>query len=64
MVRQVECSEPGCPPVETVIALLAEAAAPRQWKLPVPLEEVTHESLLKVLASDGYWQPAQWSCPD
>jgi hypothetical protein len=64
MVRQVECSEPDCPPIETVIALLTESQPPRQWKLPVSLDVLTREQVLEALAADGFWKPSEWSCPD
>jgi hypothetical protein len=37
-VQQLSCSEPGCPPVETVIAVLA--APPRRWIIHRPLAEI------------------------
>jgi hypothetical protein len=37
-VQQLSCAEPGCPPVETVIAVLA--APPRRWTIHRPLAEI------------------------
>lgn len=41
MVNELRCAEPGCPPVETVIALLRQGQAPRQVKVHKPVVEVT-----------------------
>jgi len=38
MVTELACSEPGCPPVETVVALLQAKQA--------PLQEKTHRAVL------------------
>lgn len=40
MLSELRCSEPGCPPVETVIAILS-AEEKRQFKVHKPLREVT-----------------------
>jgi hypothetical protein len=37
-VQQLSCAEPGCPPVETVIAVLA--APQRRWTIHRPLTEI------------------------
>jgi hypothetical protein len=37
-VQQLSCAEPGCPPVETVIAVLARP--PRRWTIHRPLAEI------------------------
>jgi hypothetical protein len=41
MVAQLECAEPGCPEVETVVAAFEPGRAPRQWKILKPISEVT-----------------------
>ena len=41
MVKQMECPEEGCPPVETIIAILCNHAGPKQWKLPKPMRRNT-----------------------
>jgi hypothetical protein len=41
MVTELRCSEEGCPPLETVIAVLDTPGSPRQFKLHKPLAEVT-----------------------
>jgi hypothetical protein len=39
MVTELRCSEPGCPPLETVIAILSDGGN-RQYKLHKPIAEV------------------------
>jgi hypothetical protein len=45
VVSELACSEPGCPPIETVVALLRAGQPPRQVKLHQPAVEVTDEDL-------------------
>jgi hypothetical protein len=44
LVTELACTEPGCPPVETVIALLREGE-PERWKLHKPLAAVTEDDV-------------------
>jgi len=44
-VNELRCSEPGCPPIETVIVLLRAGCKPRQVKVHKPVAEVTVEDL-------------------
>jgi hypothetical protein len=46
-VQQLTCREPGCPPVETVIAVLASNT--RRWTLHSPLADVTDELVIGLL---------------
>jgi hypothetical protein len=48
MVNQIECKEPGCVPIETVVSLLIEGA-PQKAKVLKPVAEVTEEDLRKIL---------------
>ncbi len=41
MVTELRCTEPGCPALETVIAILDTPGQPRQHKLQKPLADVT-----------------------
>ncbi|MFI9362734.1 hypothetical protein ACIG5E_17025 [Kitasatospora sp. NPDC053057] len=50
MIRQLDCTEPGCPPVETVVAVLPPSGATRRWTLHHPLDEITPELLAHALA--------------
>ncbi len=45
MVAELECHEEGCPPVETVIAVLEGPGQTRQWKLHQPIESVTRDDV-------------------
>jgi hypothetical protein len=51
LVTELACSEPGCPPVETVIALLS-ADGNAQYKVHKPVADVTVEDVRSVLNSD------------
>ncbi|MDZ4853523.1 MAG: hypothetical protein SGJ26_01445 [Nitrospirota bacterium] len=44
MVTELECREPGCPPIETVIALLEGPGKTRQYKI--------HKSAGEVIQAD------------
>lgn len=39
MVTELRCHEPGCPPLETVIAIVSEGSAPRQFKFHKSIAE-------------------------
>jgi hypothetical protein len=41
MVTELRCSEAGCPPLETVIALLKPAHPTRQYKIHKPVADIT-----------------------
>ena len=49
VVNQLQCTEPGCPPVETVVALLRAGQSPRQVKIHKPATEVTEDDLRSAL---------------
>jgi hypothetical protein len=44
MITELRCSEPGCPPFETVIAILSESDK-RQYKLHKRIDEVQDEDV-------------------
>jgi hypothetical protein len=48
LVTELECSEPGCPPVETVIALLSDDGN-AQCKVHKPVTDVTFEDVRSAL---------------
>ena len=52
LVTELRCTEPGCPPLETVIAILDQPGKPRQYKVPKALAEVTFLDVRK-LANGG-----------
>lgn len=51
-VMELECREPGCPPLETVIAVLEDAAATRQWKVHKAVPDITREDILSLAGGD------------
>lgn len=59
LVTELHCTEPGCPPIETVIAVLAHGA-PRQYKVHRAIAEVTRADLETVLArAEGVSAPTR-----
>ncbi len=46
-VQQLTCREPGCPPIETAIAVLA--SPPRRWNLHQPLLDITDEVVTRLI---------------
>ena len=44
-VNEVRCAEPGCPDVETVIAIFRPATAPRRLRILKPVSAVKREDL-------------------
>jgi hypothetical protein len=48
-VTQLACREPGCPPVETVIAVLGHP--PRRWTIHRPLTEIDTELVIGLITS-------------
>lgn len=50
MVTELQCSEPGCPPLETVIAVFAGPGKNRQLKIHKPLEDVHREDIMCAVA--------------
>jgi len=49
LVTELACHEPGCPPIETVIALLGRTES-KTWKIPCPAAELTAADVAAVLA--------------
>lgn len=45
MVTELHCSEPDCPPIETVIALMTAGSEPRKLKLHKPMADVRREDV-------------------
>jgi hypothetical protein len=45
VVNELSCTEPGCPPIETVVALLRAGSEPRQVKVQKPALDVTQADL-------------------
>jgi hypothetical protein len=53
MVTELRCSEPGCPPVETVIALLRPGMPPEQRKLDKAIAELTADDIRSLYAAEA-----------
>jgi hypothetical protein len=45
VVNELSCTEPGCPPIETIVALLRAGGEPRQVKVHKPAVDVTEDDL-------------------
>jgi len=52
MVNQVECKEPGCAPIETIVSLLIEKA-PLKFTVFKPVADVAVEDLREGLVAIG-----------
>ncbi len=48
MVSELTCTEPGCPPLETVIAVLDGGGGPRQFKIHRALADVTRADVAAI----------------
>jgi len=51
MVTELDCTEPGCPPIETVIALLGDGVTV-QYKIHKPVAEVSVDDV-RAAIDDG-----------
>ena len=50
MITQLQCTEEGCPPIETVIAIMDTPGEPRQYKIHKPLAEVKQTDIVSLTA--------------
>ena len=50
MVTQLQCTEEGCPPIETVIAIMETPGKPQQYKIHKPLAEVKQTDIVSLIA--------------
>ncbi len=50
MITQLQCTEEGCPPIETVIAIMETPGKPRQYKIHKPLAEVKQTDIASLTA--------------
>lgn len=46
MVMELRCTEPGCPPIETAVAVMASSGESLQYKVHKPIPEVIREDIL------------------
>jgi hypothetical protein len=51
LVQQLACTEPGCPPLETVVAVLPADSPARRWTLHCPTDQVTEHDLRTLFAA-------------
>ncbi|MGW1286365.1 hypothetical protein ACWDBD_48775 [Streptomyces sp. NPDC001118] len=49
LIRQLACTEPGCPPLETVVVVLPMEGAARRWTLHRPADQITEDALRAAL---------------
>lgn len=56
MVTELQCHEPGCPPLETVVAILHGPGDTRQAKIPRGIVELTRQDIdaLAFAPPDGH----------
>ncbi len=52
MVTELRCGEPGCPPLETVIAVLRPGAPPEQRKLHKASAAITADDIRGLFAAE------------
>jgi hypothetical protein len=56
LVTELHCTEAGCPPLETVIAVLDEPGRPRQYKIHKAIADVSFADVLhlanRIVAED------------
>ncbi len=64
MVTELECTEDGCPPLETVIAILDNPGNPRQFKIHKPISEVTQQDIEKVVSSKSQCSSHNNTCKE
>jgi hypothetical protein len=57
LVSELTCSEPGCPPVETVIALFRGREEPVKYTIHRPSAEVTRDDVAGLAKGEGRRAP-------
>lgn len=53
MVSELRCTEPGCPPLETVIAVFGKSGKKSQVKIHKALDDVTGDDVTRAVAGIG-----------
>jgi hypothetical protein len=48
LISELACSEPGCPPIETVIGVFLEGGVAQRFKLHSPVAEISEEDVRRV----------------
>ena len=49
-VMELECREPGCPPLETVVAAMEQEKQTRQWKFHKAMPDITLADVVELAA--------------
>lgn len=49
LIRQLACTEPGCPPLETVVVVLPMEGTARRWTLHRRADQITEDDLRAAL---------------
>jgi len=62
LVTEVACSQPGCPPLETVVAFWTEGSRRHHFKVFKPAAQVLPEDLPYSWMKDGLMVPEGFSC--
>lgn len=52
-VMELECHEPGCPPLETVVAAMEQGQETRQWKFHKPMPDITRADVAEAAAKES-----------
>jgi hypothetical protein len=52
LVTELQCMEPGCPPLETVIAILRDGAPPQQYTLHRAVADVTRDDVAELAVGE------------
>lgn len=52
-VMELECTEEGCPPIETIVAAIEKGKPTRQWKIHKPISKITRQDLSDI-PQDNY----------
>jgi hypothetical protein len=52
MVTELRCSEPGCPPIETVIARLKTTHPTSQYKIHKTIAEITQADIVSLTTTN------------
>ena len=53
MVTELQCTEPGCPPIETVVALMGGPDGRQQFKLHSPIADVSFADIAALARADA-----------
>ncbi|MEL7072113.1 MAG: hypothetical protein AAGN15_26210 [Cyanobacteria bacterium J06581_3] len=49
-ISQLQCTEPGCPPIETVITILSQPA--QQYKIHKALDDIERDALIRLFQTE------------